>query len=310
MLKIKMAINCKKMHSARKNHIYLLVVLFAILTGCTDKIFVAKGRQQENLSSAENFCIMADTLFVHDRFTGIKVFDLDGTFIQIYSLDRPRNKGIFKPHGQYFIGNECVLERANFSQSTWYLTKYKRDFEPVKEIARVETDFFHTPQFEPAYILCFDSDGNTYFPTSRDEYRILKFDSNGDKVFTFGRKYIPETYSEKTKIIYNSVFGKKIAERRMPALATYPPIVRYLFVDDFDYIWVVAGEWNLETGVSSSTNTTIDIFNNKGEFLYSFVTNLFGYRSLVKNRRLYSAPTSERRSIDVYSISLPLTEYK
>ena len=161
--------------------------------GTYDRILIGKGAQREKLSYAENFCTLADTLFIHDRFTGIKVFDLDGRYIQTYFLERPRNKGIFKPIGKYLFGNERISVKGNISQSTWYLTKFGRNLKPIKRITEVKTDFFRTPQFEPAYILCFDSEGNTYFPVSRDVYRITKFDFNGNKLFTFGRKYVPNS---------------------------------------------------------------------------------------------------------------------
>ena len=95
----------------------------------------------------------------------------------------------------------------------------------------------------------------------------------------------------------------------MPELAKYPPVVRYLFVDDYDNIWSVVGEWNLDIAVSSLVNATLDIFNKNGILLYTFQTNYFGYGSFVKNNRLFSAPAENKKSIEIYEIMLPLPEY-
>jgi len=76
-----------------------------------------------------------------------------------------------------------------------------------------------------------------------------------------------------------------------------------VFVDDKDLIWVLAGECFLDCDSEIRVQSTIDIFNQKGEFLNTFDTSAFSRVSLIKSGRLYSGPNAvDDNKIKVYKI--------
>lgn len=84
----------------------------------------------------------------------------------------------------------------------------------------------------------------------------------------------------------------------------FPSVVRCVFVDDKDYIWVVVGECFLDSDNQIRTESVIDIFDHEGVFLQTFESDVFSGVSIKKNGRLYSGSNAAGDdTIKVFKIS-------
>jgi len=74
-------------------------------------------------------------------------------------------------------------------------------------------------------------------------------------------------------------------------------------VDDRDMIWVIVGEWYWDNIWHFTIESTIDIFDEYGTFLYTFKSPVFGLMSQIKHGKLFTRPTTEDdRYVHVYKI--------
>jgi len=156
--------------------------------------------------------------------------------------------------------------------------------------------------------LALDSHLNCYLPQSRDEYNINKFDIHGEKTLTFGRTdYVRTPWSNRLK----DVLKKRIERSKsygFPVVAhTYPPIVRQIFVDAYDHVWVLVGESNIDTYSEGwSTKSTVDIFSNEGEWLSSIESPYLQKYCMIHKDRLYVPPMT----VDDYYIGVYKLHYR
>ena len=65
-----------------------------------------------------------------------------------------------------------------------------------------------------------------------------------------------------------------------------PPIVRYMFQDNKKNLWVVSGE-AFEDNRNPDFENTIDIFDRKGEWLYSYKSKSLSRYCLYNNGKIY-----------------------
>ena len=294
------------MNVDKKNNLYVLDIRRRKIhifdhSGTYIKFIGGSGPGRRDISGAENFFICNDMIYLYDRWQGIKIWDLNGEYIDFIRIKKPKNLGIFRPFKSYFLGLEC-RSKNNIYEREWSLDRYSKKLKHKNNITTLRLDLFNDPQFNPQNIVAVDSENNCYFPVKRDEYIINKYSGDGELLLSFGRKYKRIPYSDITRKIYNKNFKEAIGDNRFPALVEYPPIIRYIHVDEKDFIWVVIGEWNLDSSMAETVTTTIDIFSKTGKFLYTFDTTKFGHRSVIKNNRLYVPPTKDKNSIDAYSI--------
>ena len=182
--------------------------------------------------------------------------------------------------------------------------RYTNDLEFINKVASMEVNLFEDPKFFPNGGLNYvDSKQNIYFLSTRNEYIVKKYDIDGNHLLSFGRNYKRKPYTAKTRKWYNDNYKNSIRSGALPQYPKYPPIVRYILVDDYDYVWVIVGEWYTDNVSDFRIMSTIDIFNEYGEFLYTFDSSVFGQYSMIKNGRLYAKPTLDsNKNLTIYDV--------
>ncbi len=265
------------------------------------KTIGGKGEGPNELTEPLNFTISEDRLYIYENHRGIKILDRNGKFID-YLLPERRGNGLYvKPVGDNFIGL-YYLNRNNRITRSWFLEKYSSELRKIKTIVELDVDRFAEVNFFLNNILAINSDNHIFFPEQRDKYKIIKYDPEGNTIISFGRELKLEPYSTELRKWYNEAY-KQYLGVYTPELPEYPPYVRYMFVDNRDYIWVVIGEWYSDNNSMFQLNPVIDIFNSKGDFITTLSLPEISKASFVKFDRLYTGPISaEFPKINVYQI--------
>ena len=132
---------------------------------------------------------------------------------------------------------------------------------------------------------------------------IHKYNIQGELISTLQRDFKLPPYSAKIKETYFNRLGTRIEQGRSPKLPKYPPYVRRIYVDTYDNVWAIIGEDYQDSDFLYEIDSTVDIFDDKDNFVYSFSTAIFGYPSIIKQNRIYSAPIpAGGDSINVYQV--------
>ena len=51
-----------------------------------------------------------------------------------------------------------------------------------------------------------------------------------------------------------------LGEKFIKEIPSYPPVVRYIFTDNYDHVWVIVGEWYIDDSEGErKINTTVEI---------------------------------------------------
>ena len=258
-----------------------------------------KGQGPNDVERCNSLSIHNNKIYIFESHKGIKVWDINGNYIDYFRFLGPVNAGIFKAFDDYFITVNTRFANPG-NKFDFVIEKYSLDLERKTDIWTVPYIYEIGNMFCPEAYLAIDSKKNFYFPESDDKYRISKITFGGKLMFTFGRKYKRIPYSEKVKKSLEEWYS--LHNRKMPSKLKYPPIVRCILVDDYDYIWVVVGECWHDSGAEFQVESTIDIFNDKGEYLYTFRSPFLGILSIMKNGRIYSMPTEDDLNIHVFKI--------
>jgi len=186
------------------------------------------------------------------------------------------------------------------------LERLNSEFEFMNEIAVIDRTQDRI-RFRPDIYVAVDSKNNVYFPEKEDEYIVGKYDHEGNKLLTFGREYKQKPYSkemkERDKKTYEEYGGKN--KGGYYHIGKYPNLIRYIVIDDRDYVWIAVGEWAIDCGHEFTVTSTIDIYDSEGNFLYTFQSPYLNFPSFIKNGRLYSGPYMDDNNIHVFEI-----EYK
>ncbi len=256
------------------------------------KTFGGIGEGPSELYNPRIISISNDKIYVLERWRGIKIFSLKGEYIDFVSPEM-RNLFALKAFEDFFLGLEVSFDQKNRNLRKWRLVKYSIDYEEELQITELKKKASLFDIFSKNYINSIDSKHNIYFPYSRDEYYsndeylVMKYDIKGNPLLLFSRNFKKIPYSQKFK---NWAIQKtNISQDRIP---TYPPVIRTIFVDDKDYIWVLVGECFFDSNYQVRTESVIDIFNQNGKFLYTFKSDAFTGTSIIKNGRLFSRPNA------------------
>ncbi len=264
--------------------------------------FGGAGHGPRELAYSSRFYIHNDRIYIFEETRGIKIWDLNGKYIDYIVVGRNNGSSSnYKPFGDFFIGSYELYEgdvlNADFT-AKYKLSVYDNNIKVINEVTELVVDPIEL--YLPFYydLLAVDSKLKIYYPENATEYKINKYDLKGKKQLTFGRKYDRQKYS---KAVHNYFkergFDKELKpgiSRNIPRkLPKYPPIIRDILVDDDDLIWVIVGEWYEDSGKRAGISSTIDIFSSEGEFLYTFETDILTSRSFIKNGMLYSQPRGE-----------------
>ena len=260
-----------------------------------------RGQGPGELENPESISINNGKIYIYQDGKGIKILNLQGKYIDFFLI----------PIGNYYVikaYDDCVLTVNKKYVETWLninhiLQAFSNDFSNIMTIA--ECSYKDDPEklllLHPI-LVAMNSKQNVYFPESFEEYKINVYSLEGDIIKSFGRKYKRIPYSKQVRewIYEDQKRSRPLSKPK--ELTKYPPVFRYILFDDRDYIWVVVGEWSADCGLSSSIVSTVDIFNEDGEFLYTFNSPNVGYYSFIKNGRLYSTPTQDDNYIRVFKI--------
>lgn len=247
-----------------------------------------EGQGPEEFSRTNQFFIKKDKIYVFQGFFEIKIVNLEGEYIssQLIHIENPL---------KYFaIGNSFYLFSAKLDQSftklEFILNRFEDDqFSKSKEIFHSD----YPPGFEGAnydfswfnWLLILDN-GEFYFPEDNlKKYSIIKHNKEGEPQLIYGRKYKIKDYSKDAKNRFDSIYEQQIKEgdKKFPLS---PPVVRKMFQDNEKNIWVISGE-TYEDNMNPEYENTIDIFDDKGKWLYSFKSKFLSRYCLYNDGRIY-----------------------
>jgi len=247
-----------------------------------------EGQGPEEFSRTNQFFLKKDNIYVFQGFFEIKIVNLEGEYISSLIIN------IENPLKYFAIGNNFYLFSAKldltFTKLEFILSRFEDDqFSKSKEIF----NYAYPPGFEgPDYDfswynwLLISDNGEFYFPEDNlRKFSIIKHNKLGELQLLFGRKYNIKEYSKEAKDRFHSIYEQQIKEgnKKFPPS---PPVVRKMFQDNEKNIWVISGE-TYEDNMNPEYENTIDIFNDKGKWLYSFKSKFLSRYCLYNNGRIY-----------------------
>ena len=252
------------------------------------------GQGPNELVKPFSFSIKNEKLYIHELNKGIKIWDLNGNYIDFILLNVFGNIGIFKFYDECFIGQQAFFDMSIPNIIKWEISRFDYNANKINNICTINIDQTKNPKFTLFHYLAINKDKHIFLAERGNEYSISKYDFEGNLLLTIKRKYDRKKYSKSLKEYFKS---------KKRNVSKYPPIIRYMFVDDKNLLWVIVGEWYHDNNGEFQITSTIDIFNKDGEFLYTFESPYFGINSFIKFGRLYSRPISEENpSYSAYNV--------
>lgn len=265
--------------------------------------FGREGQGPSEMQKAGCFAIVDNKIYVVEGQRGVKIFNINGDYIDFVLPSRK-----FGPIKSLKVFNNCIYglsltldskegEHGERVKREWDFVRYSLELKNGKHIKKYVKNFNFYNLAPRMLINQIDSDQNIYLPDSDDKYLINKYDSKGKLVLSFSRDFRRIPYSDDLKEWANRTWGSKIKPPK------YPQVVRCIYLDDQDLIWVLVGECYLDSGGDLKVESIIDIFNKKGEYLYSFTNNSFGSITILKKGKLYTGPNAvEDNKLKVFDI--------
>jgi hypothetical protein len=270
------------------------------------KTFGRKGQGANEFLRPNRLIIKKDKIYVFEGFQGYKIVNLEGEYISKHIV---------------YIENPLKLKVIGDS---FYLLKGKTDrtFTELKLILTIEDDNFSENKeifkyryppglggpnydFNWANWLLISNNGEFYFPEDNlSKYSLIKYNKEGKPELIFGRKYNIKEYSKEAKDRFYSIYEKQIKRGDMK-FPQSPPVVGNMLKDNKKNIWVISGE-TYEDNRNPDYENTIDIFNENGEWLYSFKSKLISRSCFYHDGRIYRVLPinldTYDQYIDVYKI--------
>jgi hypothetical protein len=251
------------------------------------KTFGRAGQGPNEFLRPISLIIRKDKMYVFHGFSEYKVVNLGGEFVstgRIY-IENPLK---YKISGDDFYVIRAKLD-PTFTKMEFILLRIEGDdFSKSTEIFKYE----YPPGFKRldydivwTWLLISDN-GEFYFPEDNlNKYSIIKYDKEGQRKLIFSRKYSKEEYSKEAKDRFYSLYEQQIKKGDMEYPQS-PPVVRKMFQDHKKNIWVISGE-TYEDNLNPDYENTVDIFNEKGEWLYSFKSKYLSGNCLYNDGRIY-----------------------
>lgn len=251
------------------------------------KTFGRPGQGPNEFLRPNALVIRKDKIYVFHGFSDYKVVNLEGEFVSTGSI-HIENSLRHKIIGDDFYVFSAKLDRT-FTKMEFILLRIEGDdFSKSEEIFKYE----YPPGFSGLSYsrvwnwLLISDNGEFYFPEDNlSRYSIIKYDKEGQRKLIFSRKYSKEEYSKEAKNRFYSLYERQIKKGDME-LPQSPPVVRKMFQANRRNIWVISGE-TYEDNLNSDYENTIDIFNDKGEWLYSFKSRYLSRDCLYNDGRIY-----------------------
>ena len=252
------------------------------------KTFGRKGQGPKEFSRPYTLIIKKDKIYVFQGFFEYKIVNLEGEYISTHSIH------IENPLKYKIIGDSFYLLRGKTDQT---FTKLELillrieddDFSKSREIFKYEyPPGLGGPNYDFTYTnwLLISNNSEFYFPEDNfSKYSIIKYNKEGEPELIFSRKYNKKEYSKEAKDRFYSIYEQQIkkGDKEFPLS---PPVVRNMFQDNKKNIWVISGE-TYEDNRNPDYENTIDIFNKKGEWLYSFKSKLLSRSCFYNDGRIY-----------------------
>jgi len=251
------------------------------------KTFGREGQGPNEFLRPNALIIRKDKIYVFHGFFDYKIVNLEGEFIfsSRIHIDNPLK---YKIIGDDFYVFRAKLDRT-FTKMEFILLRIEGDdFSRSKEIFKYE----YPPGFEGLsddliwhWLLILDN-GEFYFPEDNlNKYSVIKYNKEGKPGLIFSRKYNKKEYSKEAKDRFYSLYEQQVKKGEME-IPQLPPVVRKMFQDYKKNIWVISGE-TFEENRDPDYENTIDIFNEKGKWLYSFKSRLISRNCLYNDGRIY-----------------------
>lgn len=268
--------------------------------------FGRAGQGPKEFSNPNALVIKNNRIYVFESFTNYKIVDLNGDYIskQVIQIE---NRLRLKAVDDAFFLFRGKTDRT-FTNLEFILTIEDDNFYKNKELFRYEyPPGLRGPNYDfgwHSWLLISDN-GDFFFPEDNfGKYSITKHDKEGKSVLIFGREYTINEYSKEARDRFYKIYNKQI-ERGERVFPKSPPIVGNMFQDDKKNIWVIVGE-SFEDNGNPNYETTIDIFNDKGKWMYAFKSKLLSRFCFYNDGRIYrvlpiNLDTYEQY-IDVYKI--------
>lgn len=252
------------------------------------KSFGRAGQGPNEFIRPNSLIIKEDKIYVFQGFFECKIVDLEGEYISTHSIH------IENPLEYKIVGDNFYILRAKidqtFTELELILLKIEGDnFSKSKEILKYDyPPGFRGPSYDfwwPNWLLILDT-GEFYFPENNlSKYSLIKYNEDGEPELIFSRKYNIKEYSKEAKDRFYSMYEKQI-ERGDMEFPQSPPVVRTMFQDNKKNVWVISGE-TYEDNRNPDFENTIDIFNKKGEWLYSFKSKLISRYCFYNDGKIY-----------------------
>lgn len=292
-----------------ENNLYVLSQFESTVTVFDDsgKYIRNMGRHGEgpqDLFRPNRMSFYENKLYIFQSPSSIKIWDTKGEYIDriIITLG---NYFLIKPIKDSFLVLSFIATVDNRKIHNWSFSKTSINFKDKNVLLKYEKNRDTEFKYSPESVLTISKNNQFYFPEKSDIYSIIKYDLSGKPILSFGRKYKSIPFSKEARMYYQKLFGESVQAGRLSDLPKYPPVIRIVFLDSQGNVWVVSGEINHdldENGIES----TVDIFNEDGIWLYTFKFNDISYQSFIKNDRFYNvtkiSPDTGQQYINVFKI--------
>ena len=299
----------------KNNNMYILDVYESTISvfnenGELVRTFGGKGQGPREFLRPNTLIIKKDKIYVFQGFFEYKIVNLEGEYISSGNIN------IENPLRYEIVGDNFYILRGKtdrtFTKLEFILLKIEDDnFSKSKEIFKYE----YPPglrglnyDFIWSNWLLISNNGEFYFPEDNfNEFSIIKYNKEGEAALSFSRKYNKKEYSKEARDRFYSIYEQQIKKGDMEFRQS-PPVVRNMFQDDKRNIWVISGETYEDNGNPNYENT-IDIFNEKGEWLYSFKSKLLSISCFYHDGKIYRVLPinleTYNQYIEVYKIKYP-----
>jgi len=289
------------------NFLYVLCQFESEITVFDDKgNFVRRmgqmGKGPQDLEKPHRLAYYNENLYILENFNSLKIWNTDGKYIDRKVISTS-NYVLLHP---FVNGTYLFSFYPSAKEYRYVLHKYNDSFEDKKELFSYSLMKPVTGKFIPKSVMALTRQGDFYFPESDDSFTVTKYNSEGEVQFSFDRPYNKAKYSEIARKYYQEQFGDRIAAVRHAALPAYPPVIRKMFLDSRENLWIVSGEINFDRG-KIPIDAEVDIFDSKGTWLYNFSLKDIDTEAFIAHDRLYTLTPITRpgdlQFINVYEIS-------
>ena len=271
------------------------------------RTFGGKGEGPGEFLMPHALVVKRDKIYVFYEWFKYKILTLEGKYV-FNGMAQIENPLKYETVGNDFYIFRGKVDRT-FTKLQFILLRIENDnFSNAKEIFKYKyPPGFGAPNYDFYWAnwLLLTDNGKFYFPEDNlNKYSIIKYNKNGKPVLIFGREYSLKKYSKEARERFYSLYEREI-KRGDRVFPEFPPVVRKMFQDKRKNIWIIVGE-TYEDNENPTFENTIDIFNEKGEWLYSFKSKVLSRYCIYHNGKIYRVlpinPKTYEQYIEVYKI--------